>query len=77
MSESYYEKNRDAILERNKQYYRDNVDARSLYNLMYYEENKVRLNCNMCGGVFIHFNEANHKRTLKHRRALRNQSSSN
>ena len=40
MSESYYEKNRDAILERNKQYHRDNVDARSLCNLKYYEKNK-------------------------------------
>jgi len=40
MSESYYEKNRDAMLARNKQYYRDNVDARSLYNQEYSEKNK-------------------------------------
>ena len=40
MSESYYEKNRDAILAKNKQYYRDNVDARSLYNQKYYEKKR-------------------------------------
>ncbi len=37
MSNTQYENNKEAIIERNKQYYRANIDDKLQYNYDYYE----------------------------------------
>jgi hypothetical protein len=43
MSNTYYENNKEAIIERNKQYYRANIDDKTKYNHEYYEKHKCAL----------------------------------
>ena len=43
MSNTYYENNKEAIIERNKQYYRDNIDDKTKYNQEYYEKHKCAI----------------------------------
>ena len=38
MSHTYYENNKEAIIERNKQYYKANMDDKTKYNHKYYEK---------------------------------------
>ena len=44
MSESYYEKNKIKIIERNKQYYYDNRDKQLQRSKQYYHNNKCKIN---------------------------------
>ena len=46
MSNTYYENNKEAIIERNKQYYRDNIDDKTKYNQEYYEKHKATIKTN-------------------------------
>ena len=43
MSNTYYENNKEAIIERNKKYYRANIDDKTKYNHEYYEKQKCSL----------------------------------
>ena len=43
MSNTYYENNKEAIIERNKQYYRANIDDKTKYNQEYYEKHKCTI----------------------------------
>ena len=53
MSNTYYENNKEAIIERNKQYYRDNIDDKTKYNQEYYEKHKSTLKTNRSTEIVI------------------------
>ena len=53
MSNTYYENNKEAIIERNKQYYRANIDDKTKYNQEYYEKHKSTLETNRSTEIVI------------------------
>ena len=53
MSNTYYENNKEAIIERNKQYYRANIDDRTKYNHECYEKHKSTLKTNRSTEIVI------------------------
>ena len=83
-SKEYYQHNRERVIQSVKDYYQDNKTHRNEYNRTYYERNKERIyemssriiECPICKSTYTHNHKARHEKTLKHRSALSQASSS-
>ena len=69
----YYEQNKDAILQKQKEYYEQNKDVIDERSKIYHENNKQKLteihDCG-CGATYMHHHKARHERSLKHQQWL-------
>ena len=74
----YQQEHKEAIQARSKQYYQEHKAVCLAYEKEYYEKNKDQIvlkksekfNCNICGGKYTLGNKPTHAKSIKHREAL-------
>ena len=57
---TYYEDNRDNILEKSKEYRKENRDKLIEYSKQYYKNNNFKFKCNICGCEVTKYGLKNH-----------------
>ena len=74
----YRQEHKEAIQARSKQYYQEHKAVWPAYKKKYYEKNKDQIalkqsekfSCNICGGKYTRRHKSSHEKSIKHREAL-------